>query len=635
MCGITGLLDLSAKRDIAALKNIVGEMAATLHHRGPDDTGTWIDQAAGVALGHKRLSIVDLSPLGHQPMQSTSGRYCLTYNGEIYNHGELRKELSSRGHAFRGHSDTEVLVEAIDCWGIAETLRRLNGMFAFAVWDSRERRLTLARDRIGIKPLYYGWAGDSFVFGSELKALRAHPEFRPDIDRGSIALLLQHCYIPAPHSIYRGINKLPQGTTLEISADTERQAIEPTPYWDMTDVARHGMEQPFQGSPEEAADELESLLRDSVRQRMEADVPLGAFLSGGIDSSLVVALMQSQSSQPVRTFSIGFHEQQFNEADYAKAVAEHLGTEHTEYYVTAEEALDVIPQLPEMYDEPFADSSQIPTYLVSKITKQHVTVSLSGDGGDELFGGYNRYAHTQRIWRTVAWLPLPLRSIAASLLQVAVPWRGETVRRLLRTPDAQALYAWLNTHWKDPEQVVLGLQKGSDPYCRNGPAGALHNRGLTPFAVLTEQMMLLDSLTYLPDDILTKVDRASMAVSLEARVPLLDHRVVEFAWSLPLSMKVRNGQTKAPLRDILRRHVPEKLFERPKVGFGVPIDQWLRGPLRDWAEALLDEDRLKRERFFDSRRIRHCWNEHLQCKNDWHYWLWDVLMFQAWLERQA
>lgn len=624
MCGVAGLLDLARTHDNSALQRIVHDMAATLHHRGPDDTGTWVDQACGVALGHKRLSIVDLSPLGHQPMQSASGRYCISYNGEIYNHGALRRDLEQLGHAFRGRSDTEVLAEGIDRWGIVEMLRRSNGMFALAVWDSHQQRLTLARDRIGIKPLYYGWSGDAFIFGSELKALRAFPEFKNEIDRSAIAMLLQHCYIPAPYSIYRGVRKLPPGTTLEVSDNTVPGASIPVPFWEMAEVAKQGCSHPFQGSSEDAADELERLLQDSVRLRMEADVPLGAFLSGGIDSSLVVALMQSQSSRPVRTFSIGFHEETYNEAHYAKAVAAHLGTEHTEYYVTAQEALDVIPRLPELYDEPFADSSQIPTFLVSKITKQHVTVSLSGDGGDELFGGYNRYAHTERIWKKVALWPRGLRSLAVALLQACVPGRAADTRRLLQTPHAQALYAWLNTHWKEPEQVVL------DSHLPATLFGQYDRWDIRP--VFVEQMMHLDSVTYLPDDILTKVDRASMAVGLEARVPLLDYRVVEFAWSLPLDMKVHRGQAKYPLRQILRRHVPERLFKRPKVGFGVPINEWLRGPLRNWAGDLLAEERLKREGFFDVARIRQRWYDHLQGTSDWHYWLWDVLMFQAWLE---
>ncbi len=602
-------------------------MVATLHHRGPDDTGTWVDQECGVALGHKRLSVVDLSPLGHQPMLSSSGRYCVSYNGEVYNHGELRLELQERGYSFRGRSDTEVLVEAIDCWGISDTLRRSNGMFAIAVWDTQLRRLTLARDRIGIKPLYYGWSGSTFLFGSELKALRSYPGFRNEIDRDAIAMLLQHCYIPAPFSIYRGVQKLPPGTTLEVGAATTPDSGTPVPYWEMEEAVRRGVEHPFQGSKDDATDALERLLRDSVRLQMEADVPLGAFLSGGIDSSLVVALMQSQSSQPIRTFSIGFHEQQYNEAHFAKQVAEHLGTEHTEHYVTPQEALAVIPQLPELYDEPFADSSQIPTFLVSKITQQQVTVSLSGDGGDELFGGYSRYAHTASIWKKVSWLPAPLRSLAATLLQRAVPWRGDEARRLLRTPHAQALYAWLNTHWKEPEQVVLGSQVPSTIFRQ------FDRWNMRPDFI--EQMMHLDTVTYLPDDILTKVDRASMAVSLEARVPLLDHRVVEFAWSLPLAMKVREGRAKFPLRQVLRRYVPDALFDRPKVGFGVPLDEWLRGPLRDWAEELLSEERLRREGFFDATRIRQRWSDHLARTSDWHYWLWDVLMFQAWFEKNA
>lgn len=626
MCGIAGFFDARRECSDDQLRSIAASMVEPLHHRGPDDTGVWTDAQSGIALGHKRLSIIDLSPLGHQPMASASGRFQLVYNGEIYNHRELRSELEATGIQFRGHSDTEVLVEGIEKWGLEQTLRRVNGMFAFAVWDTQDRRLSLARDRIGIKPLYYGWMGDVFVFGSELKALRAHPAFDGQINRGAIALLLQHCYIPAPHSIYDGIFKLPPGTSCEIASQNQRTA-KPVAYWRMFDAVSTGKANPFSGSIDEAVDELERLLRDSVRMRMVADVPVGAFLSGGIDSSAVVALMQAESSQQVRTFSIGFHEQQYNEAGYAKAVADHLRTEHVEYYVTADEARDVIPHLPTLYDEPFADSSQIPTHLVSRITREHVTVSLSGDGGDELFGGYNRYAHCERIWRKVGWLPRSMRALAASLLQFAVPWRGDGARRLLRMPHAQAAYTWLNTHWKDPEDIVLGATLPPAAFNDFGQWGVRSS--------FIEQMMHLDAITYLPDDILTKVDRASMAVSLEARVPLLDHRVVEFAWSLPLAMKVRDGQTKFPLRDVLRRHVPDELFERPKVGFGVPIADWLRGPLRDWAESLLSENRLGQEGFFDATRIRRRWNDHLEGASDWHYWLWDVLMFQAWLESQA
>lgn len=627
MCGIVGFIQSQSNANNDELRTIVRSMANSLQHRGPDDSGEWSDADCGIALGHRRLAIVDLSEQGHQPMQSTSGRYHISYNGEIYNHLELRRELQAKGYGFRGNSDSEVLVEAIDCWGVAEAVQRSNGMFAIAVWDSKHRRLTLVRDRIGIKPLYYGWAGGVFLFASELKALRVHPAFRADIDRNAIAMLLQHCYIPAPHSIYQGIKKLLPGTTLEIGLESAADSASPVPFWEMEHVVRQGSQQPLQGSQQDATNELEKLLRDSIRLRMEADVPLGAFLSGGIDSSLVVALMQSQASQPVRTFSIGFHEDAYNEAEYASAVAKHLGTEHTEHYVTSQEAIEVIPALPDMYDEPFADSSQIPTYLVSKITKQHVTVSLSGDGGDELFGGYNRYAHTARIWNKVSKLPLGLRSIATSLLQISMPWRGADLRRLLNTPDAQALYAWLNTHWKEPEQIVLGSQS---PFSFHNDFGKWNIR-----SNFIEQMMHLDSITYLPDDILTKVDRASMAVSLEARVPLLDHRVVEFAWSLPLNVKVRDGQTKYPLRQVLRRYVPDELFERPKVGFGVPINEWLRGPLRAWAEDLLSDERLQRDGFFEPKTIRDKWQKHLDGDQDWHYYLWDILMFQAWHEHAS
>jgi asparagine synthase (glutamine-hydrolysing) len=623
MCGIAGFLDPRLGSDNERLRQVAASMVETLHHRGPDDSGVWTDQESGIALGHKRLSIIDLSPLGHQPMASASGRFQIVYNGEIYNHPELRLELEANGHSFRGHSDTEVLLASIEQWGIEPTLQRMNGMFAFALWDTQQRRLTVARDRIGIKPLYYGWAGDVFVFASELKAIRAHPTFGGEIDRRAIALLLQHCYIPAPYSIYRGIHKLPPGTSLQLDSNGKASA-EPVPYWRLSDGVQQGETKPFDGSAEEASRELERRLRDSVRLRMIADVSLGAFLSGGIDSSTVVALMQAESSQAVRTFSIGFHEQQFNEATYASAVAEHLGTEHVEYYVTAREALDVIPELPKIYDEPFADSSQIPTFLVSQIARQHVTVCLSGDGGDELFAGYNRYEHISRIWKKIGWLPAALRFAAATLLKAAFPRRGKFTQGLLKSPNAQAAYAYLNTHWKDLGEVVAEYEPAPTIW-DDGDAWNLRT-------AFVEQMMHLDAMTYLPDDILVKVDRASMAVGLEARVPLLDHRVVEFAWSLPLGLKANLGETKIPLRSVLQRHVPRELFERPKVGFGVPIDQWLRGPLRDWGEELLSADRLQQEGYFEAAPIRQRWSEHLAGTHDWHYWLWDVLMFQAWLE---
>jgi len=586
-------------------------------------------------------------------MISESGRYVIVFNGEIYNFQELRAELERLPAvfrpSFRGHSDTEVMLAAFERWGVEEALRRFNGMFAFALWDRRERVLHLARDRFGEKPVYYGWAGNVFLFGSELKALRAHPEFRPDISREAVMLLLRYGYIPAPYSIYKGVSKLPPASwlSLPLSGPTEPQPVE---YWSVRDVALRGCAAPFPGTEQEAIVELEGLLRDAVRIRMVADVPLGAFLSGGIDSSVVVALMQAQSGQRVRTFTIGFHESGYNEAVFAKAVAGHLGTEHTELYVTPEKARNVVPNLPTLYDEPFADSSQIPTFLVSQLTRRYVTVSLSGDGGDEVFGGYPRYFWANLLWRKLAWVPptarralggamrsVPLlawellfrglNSLAPAGLDVQNPVdRIQKLANLLAADNSEALYFRLLSHWDSPAAIVRG---GCEPSTilssLNGAAG---------IPDFTLRMMLLDTLSYLPDDILVKVDRASMAVSLESRAPFLDHRLVEFAWRLPTHFRTRHGQGKWILRQVLSHYVPHELFERPKAGFGIPIYAWLRGPLRAWAEELLDESRLRREGYFDPAPIRRKWTEHLSGRRNWFSPLWNVLMFQAWLEQE-
>jgi asparagine synthase (glutamine-hydrolysing) len=641
VCGIAGLLDDGA-RD---LRPLVGAMTETISHRGPDDEGVWADAEAGVALGSRRLAVVDLTEEGHQPMVSASGRYVVAFNGEIYNHLDLRRELEGLGHAFRGRSDTEVLLEAVDRWGPRGALERSNGMFALALWDRRERRLTLARDRLGEKPLYYGRLGGGFGFASELKALRAHPGFRGGIDRDALAMFLRHKYVPAPGSIYRGIRKLPPASMLTIDPAVPG---EPTPvaYWSAAEVARGGTADPFSGSAEEAEEALDELLRDAVARRMIADVPLGAFLSGGVDSSTVVALMQAQSGRPARTFTIGLHDPAYDESGDARRVAEHLGTDHTELVVTPEEAMAVIPALPEIYDEPFADSSQIPTYLVSRLAREHVTVSLSGDGGDEVFGGYNRYLWADAMWRRFGWMPAPLRRAVSGTLRSVSPrgWDtllsrlgpvlpssarqrvpGEKIHKLARALRAErpdGVYRSLTSHWQDPGAVVLGANGKAGP---NGFDGA----GLPG---LTRRMMYADTVTYLPDDILVKLDRATMAVSLEGRVPYLDHRVVEFAWRLPLEMRARDGQGKWLLRRVLDRYVPRELVDRPKMGFGVPIGSWLRGPLRDWAESLLDPVRLGRQGYLDPRPVRAAWADHLSGRWNRQYELWDVLMFQAWLE---
>lgn len=651
MCGIVGQLEWPGKFEQGSLFDDCRRMADAIAHRGPDNDGFWVSAEHGVALGHRRLAIIDTSPAGQQPMISASGRYVIAFNGEIYNHLDLRRELEGAFNAsgWRGHSDTETLLAAFDAWGVDEALRRCIGMFAIALWDREHQELILARDRLGEKPLYYGWQGQGdanvFLFGSELKALRAHSSFSRSINRDALALYMRHNYIPAPHSIHDGIYKLQPGCILTVSMSRREPQIRS--YWSALQVAMDGQaSRRTPRSPQEAVDELEILLKSAVSQQMVADVPLGAFLSGGIDSSTIVALMQAQSSRAVKTFTIGFNEAGYNEAMHAKAVAQHLGTDHTELYVTPQEAMAVIPRLPSMYDEPFADSSQIPTFLVSQLARQHVTVALSGDAGDELFGGYTRYTAAAGYWRKLSRFPLPLRKAAARLITALSPetWNalaaqlrlsrlgpraGDKLHKgagVLASNAIDDLYHGLVSHWAEPSGLVIGGQEPVTPL--TGLRRELS--GLDP----VERMMLLDLVTYLPGDILAKVDRASMAVSLESRVPLLDHRVVEFAWSLPQALKVRDGVGKWVLRQVLYRHVPQSIMERPKMGFGVPIDVWLRGPLREWAEALLDESRLRREGYFNPAPIRRKWAEHLNGSRNWAYHLWDVLMFQAWLEDQ-
>lgn len=635
-----------------AAQVVAGRMASAITSRGPDDSGVWEDKLTEVALAHRRLSILDLTPAGHQPMMAESGRYVIVFNGEIYNHLDLRAVLTA--NSWRGHSDTETLLAALDRWGVEATLKKCVGMFAIALWDRETHILTLARDRLGEKPLYYGWQNGVLLFGSELKALKAHPAFVGDIDRDALTLFLRHNVIPAPYSVYRDIHKLPPGTYCQIGlnapAASSRSGVLKT-YWSARDAAEQGQKNRFSGSDEEARAALESVLGQSVAGQMLADVPLGAFLSGGVDSSTVVALMQARSARPVKTFTIGFNEEGYNEAEHAHAVARHLGTEHTELYVKPEEAQAVIPLLPALYDEPFADSSQIPTYLVSRLARNHVTVSLSGDGGDELFGGYNRYSWAQDIWRRLGWLPQSARAVLAGVLTTLPPtaWNsafkrferllparlryanpGDKLHKLadiLAVRNAEEIYWGLVSHWKQPAQIVKG---GSEP-----STVLTDSSQWADVPDLTHRMMYLDTVSYLPDDILTKVDRAAMGVSLETRVPLLDHRVLEFAWTLPLSMKVRDGQSKWLLRQVLYRHVPKELIERPKMGFGIPLDVWLRGPLRAWAAALIEPGRLTREGFFDPAPIQQKWAEHQSGSRNWSYYLWDVLMFQAWLEGTA
>jgi len=646
MCGISGFLERHPCSSSDALSATVLKMVNTLYQRGPDEVGSWVHEGAGIALGHRRLSILDLSPEGHQPMACHCGRYVVTFNGEIYNYRALRHDLEQLGYQFRSSSDTEVLVESICRWGLDVAVGSFNGMFAFVVWDRQERCLHLVRDRMGEKPLYYGWVGDTFLFGSELKALRAHPKFNGTLNRDAITLYVRYNYIPPPYSIYHGISKVEPATIVTVSADTTPITRQ---YWSARTVAECGAMARFQGSSGEALAALDALLRDAVKLRMQADVPLGAFLSGGVDSSIVVALMQAQSHRPVQTFSIGFPEAEFNEAPYAESIARHLGTVHTEFYVRPEEALAVIPLLPTLYDEPFSDMSQIPTFLVAQLARQQVTVSLSGDGGDELFGGYVRYFWAERIWRNIRWMPAPLRKLAAialtsrspetwnHLFHYLAPFMPQFVKlknpgnkvhllaEILAFDSPEMMYHQLVTIW-DPSSVVLGA---AEP-----PTILTDRQRWAALPTFIERLMYFDAVTYLPGDILTKVDRATMGVSLEGRIPLLDHRIVEFAMRLPLSMKVRNGQGKWLLRQLLYKYVPPKLIDRPKMGFGVPMGQWLSGPLKEWAESLLDKKRLADQGLFQADPIQKRWQEHLSGRRNWQYHLWDILMFQAWFDNE-
>lgn len=650
MCGITGFWRPQGLNEVEARATLIG-MTDSIRHRGPDDEGAWIDAAAGIALGFRRLAIIDLTPTGRQPMISGSGRYVIVFNGEIYNFQELRRELITLGTSFRGRSDTEVLLEAVDAWGLRRTLERCNGMFAFALWDRAERALHLARDRAGEKPLYFGWSRGTLLFGSELKALRVHPDFDGQIDRNALALYLRRGYVPGPYSIYRGVSKLRPGTWLTVRPDRFKAGVAPTAYWSPREAAERADADPFRGDAGEAVEALHELLTDAVTLRMEADVPLGAFLSGGLDSSTIVALMQAHSSRPVRTFTIGFDDTRHNEAGYAAAVAGHLGTEHTELYLTPAEALAVIPRLPVLYDEPFADTSQIPTALVAQLTRRHVTVSLSGDAGDELFGGYRRHRLGPAIWRAIKWIPLPVRRGLSALLAPPLTARGgvlgASLSRITHTLTGKrnlverarqaaeilplespiALYHYMMSYWKHPTSLLPDAREllvpATDP-------SRWPNLGASPEQI----MMYLDTVAWLPDDILVKLDRASMGASLEARIPLLDHRVIEFAWRLPLSIRLRDRGSKWPLRQVLKHYVPPQLIDRPKRGFHMPVAEWLRGPLRDWSEALLDERRL-RDAGLDPRPVREKWAEHLAGLTRWDYHLWTVLMYSAWVDSIA
>lgn len=644
MCGITGWFTRVAQAE-REVQHTARHMCDIIAHRGPDDSAIWMDASGRVLLGHRRLSVLDLSAEGRQPMRSQSGRYSIVYNGEVYNHLSLRNEIGDR--PWRGHSDTETILAAIERWGLEQAVSKFIGMFAFALWDREEEALWLVRDRLGIKPLYFGFWPGGLIFGSELGTFEAHPSFPCNVNRDAIHLLLRYNSIPAPFTIYDNAFKVEPGTALRFRAPHFEQ-MERKCYWSAADVALRGQADPFSGSPEAAVDQLDHLLRDAIGMRMLADVPLGAFLSGGIDSSTVVSLMQAQSSRPIRTFSIGFEEQSYDESRDAKAIAQHIGTDHSEMCVTPNDAMGVIQSLGGMFSEPFADPSQIPTFLVSKLARTSVTVALSGDGGDELFGGYNRHVWAPKMWKALAHVPQPMRAAAARSITRISPdsWDGWFARlrpvlptamihtmpgyklhKLANSVDAASpldFYTRLASQWTNPAALVKG---GTEPDIQTAGASSVHG-----FAA---QMMLLDIVRYLPDDILTKVDRASMAVSLEARVPLLDHRVVEFAWKLPEHFKFRDAQSKWILRQVLGKYVPLEIMNRPKSGFGLPLAQWLRGPLRSWASDVLNPEKLSRDGFFNDKPIRLAWEQHIAGTHDWSHPLWTVLMFQTWLNERV
>lgn len=635
MCGIAGFWDFRRSRRKEQYLEIITTMTNQILSRGPDSAGTWCDETTGLVFGHRRLVVIDLSSLGHQPMFSQSGSSAIIYNGEIYNAPFIRSELEKLGIFCRSSADTEVLLEACEQWGPEAAIKKMNGMFAFAYWNKRQRKLYLVRDRLGIKPLFWGLKNNIFYFASQLKALTIHPDWQGGIDRQALTSYFRYNYIPAPLSIYKGIYKLEPGHIIIIDA---KQHVIKKQFWSLKSVCQNRI---LASCNEfEVLEKIDYLLKDAVKCRMHADVPLGAFLSGGIDSSTVVSLMQAQSTKPIKTFAIGFHELSYNEAIYAKAVAQHLKTDHYELYLNLNEVVKLIPHIPEWYDEPFADSSQIPTYLVSRLAKEHVTVSLSGDGGDELFAGYNRYILAQKLWSVLAVFPMSFKKLASKLIYSFNPttwdkiakiipgrWRpfrlGDKVHKFaaLLIQSSDDLYKNLVSFWEKPAELVVG---GAEIFSWPQPITNLN---------FVEQMQYIDSVTYLPDDILTKVDRASMSVSLETRMPLLDYRLVEFVWTLPFQFKLRNKETKWLLRRILEKYLPHQLVERPKMGFGVPIGHWLRDQLVEWAEDLLSTHKLQEDNLLNAQLIRQRWEEHLSKKRNWQHPLWGVLMFQLWREQ--
>ncbi len=652
MCGIAGILGFH-RQDLNGIETITKKMAKSIHHRGPDDNGIWIDSQNEIALVHNRLSIIDLTNAGHQPMSSHSNRFIIIFNGEIYNFFDLKSELEKSSKFggtnfnWRGNSDTEILLASIEKWGIEIALSKTIGMFAFALWDKKDKKLILARDRMGEKPLYYGWHDGAFLFGSELKAFRAHPAFKREINRDAITLYLRHNYIPAPYTIYNKTFKLMPASYIEIDLISRQKNQSPKLYWSLDKIISEKIANPFLGDDFEATLALDQLLKKTVQRQMISDVPVGAFLSGGIDSSLIVSVMQSISNNPIKTFSVGFLEAEYNEANFAKSVANHLNTDHTEIYITPKETFNVLPEIPTLYDEPFSDLSQIPNFLISKLAKEKVKVSLSGDGGDELFGGYTRYKTISNLWKKLSYIPMPLRnfmsnglylfnsmisnnhtSFAESYLPIKVKDflnKLQKAQGLLCQNNRNIFYRDFVSHLNNPELFVV---EGTEPHTVLTSKTFEHDE-------IYDQMMALDMLTYLPDDILVKVDRAAMGVSLETRIPFLDHNIIEFAWSLPLSKKIRDGKGKWILRNLLNNYLPKNLTDRPKMGLGMPLDIWLRGPLSDWVESLLDEKKLNEEGFFNSYLIRQKWEEHKNNKKNWQYHLWDILMFQAWLEEEC
>lgn len=649
MCGIAGFIETPPGTKQGQLEQTALGMADALKHRGPDSTGTWVDERDGIAFGHTRLAVVDLSASGHQPMHSRDGRWVVNFNGEIYNHPALRANLIRTGAALRGSSDTEVLTELIARDGVREAISRLNGMFAIAVWDRRERALWLIRDRMGEKPLYAGWFGNTLVFGSELKAVKRHPKFDAEVDRAALAAYMRAGYVPSPSSIYTGVMKVPPAHLLRVHARGEPGTLNPERYWDLKEIVGAGLSDPFTLPDEEMLNVLDHKLRESIRIRMIADVPVGAFLSGGIDSSLVTSLMQVQMTARVQTFTIGFTDHFFDEAPFARKIAQHLGTEHRELYVDPQTAMEVVPSLPTIYDEPFADSSQIPTFLISRLARQQVTVALSGDGGDELFAGYDRFRFHDRVGKYLNAVPRSVRDPIGRRIQsvdpivwdrlgqqlgratggrarrFVTPSRMQKLARLLQLSDERARYVALLSLWNDPAGVVNGAES---PTLLTQPDAWLDAED--PI----HTFMWLDLSTYLPDDLLTKVDRAAMAVSLETRLPLLDPDLIAAVWRFPLYLKVRDGRAKWGLKEVLARYVPLELFDRPKQGFSVPLGTWLKGPLREWAENLVDPRKLRQQQFFDVGTVRQVWQEHLDGRQDFSAQLWAVLMFQAWLEQE-